>query len=74
MASGLRTRLVSMNTWVRSLAVFSQLRIQHCRELWYRLQMQFGSQVAAAVSLILLLAWKFPYTADAALKNFLIKK
>ena len=29
--------------WVRSLALFSGLRIQHCSELWWRLQMWLGS-------------------------------
>ena len=33
----------------RSLTLLSGLRIQHCHELWYRLQMQLRSQVAVAV-------------------------
>ena len=32
--SGLRTQLTSMRMWVRSLALFSGLRIGRCRELW----------------------------------------
>ena len=38
-----------MRTQVRSLALLSVLRIQHCHELWCRLQMQLGSGVAVAV-------------------------
>ena len=34
---------------VPSLASISGLRIQHCCELWYRLQVLFGSGVAVAV-------------------------
>ena len=44
-----RIRLVSMRLRVRSLASLSGLRIQCCRELWYSLQMWFGSHVAVAV-------------------------
>ena len=43
--------LISMRTWVQSLAPLSGLRIQRCHELWYRLQTQLGSQVAVAVAL-----------------------
>ena len=32
----------------RSLALLSGLRIQYCRELWYRLQTQLRSHVAVA--------------------------
>ena len=32
-------RLENMRLWVRSLALLSGLRIWHCHELWYRLQM-----------------------------------
>ena len=35
---------------VRSLASFSGLRIQHCYELWCRLQVWLGSSVAVAVA------------------------
>ena len=38
---------------VQSLASLSGLRIQHCRELWCRSQMQLGSGTAVAV----VLAW-----------------
>ena len=43
--------LVSMKTQVQSQASLSRLRIQCCRELWYRLQTQVGSCVAVAVVL-----------------------
>ena len=35
--------LVSMRSWVRSLALLSGSRIWHCCELWYRSQMWLGS-------------------------------
>ena len=38
-----------MRIQVPSLAPLSELRIQHCCELWCQLQMQFGSGVAVAV-------------------------
>ena len=38
-----------MRTWVYSLALFSGLRIQHCRELWCRLQTWLGSGITMAV-------------------------
>ena len=47
--SSLRTRLASMRRWVLSLASLSGLRIQRYCELWYKLQMQLGSHIAAAV-------------------------
>ena len=37
---------------VHSLASLSGLGIQHCRELWCRLQMQFGPGVAVSVAII----------------------
>ena len=43
-------RLGTMRLWVPSLASLSGLRIQRCHELWYRLQMQLGSDVAVAVA------------------------
>ena len=39
-----------MRLQVPSLVSLSGLRIQHCRELWCRTQMQFGSYVAVAVA------------------------
>ena len=42
------TRIMGMQ--VQSLALLSELRIQHCRELWYRSQTQLGSGVAVAVA------------------------
>ena len=50
MAQQKQIQLGTTRLWVRSLALLSELRIQHCRELWYRLQTQFGSGVAAAVA------------------------
>ena len=37
-----------MRVRVRYLALLSGLRIQHCHELWYRLQTRFGYYVAVA--------------------------
>jgi len=34
---------------VRSLALLDGLRICHCCELWYRVQMRLGSGIAVAV-------------------------
>ena len=45
-----RTRLVSMRMWVQSLASFTGSRIQHCCEVWCRLQMQLRSCVAVVVA------------------------
>ena len=42
-------RLENMRLWVRSLALLNGLRLWHCHELWYRLQMCLGSGVAVAV-------------------------
>ena len=44
-----QTQLVSLRTWVQSLALLSELRIQHCHELWCSLQMRLGSGVVVAV-------------------------
>ena len=38
-----------MRLQVRSLALFSGLRIWHCHELWYKSQTRLGSRVAVAV-------------------------
>ena len=45
---------------VRSLALLSGLRMQHCRELWCRL---------VGTALIGPLAWESPYAAGVALKR-----
>ena len=42
-------RLASMRTQVWSLALISGLRLQHCRELWYRSKMGLGSGIPVAV-------------------------
>ena len=49
-----------MRTQVRSLALLSELRMQHGHELWPR---------PAATALIRPLAWGFPYAMGAALKK-----
>ena len=43
-------RLGTMRLQVQSLASLSELRIQHCRELWCRLQTRLGSCVSVAVA------------------------
>ena len=67
-----------MRLRVRSLASASGLRIQHCRELWCRLQLQKRLDPPllwlwlwlwlAAIALVGPLAWEPPY-AGAALKS-----
>ena len=49
-AQRLQTRLVSMRTWVPSLALLSGLKIQCCRELRCRSQRRLGSSIAVAVA------------------------
>ena len=44
-----RIWLASMRTHVRSLTLLNGLRIQHCRELWYRLKILLGAWVTVAV-------------------------
>ena len=44
-----RIQLGTMRLRVRSLASLSGLGVQHCHELWHRLQMWLGSGVAMAV-------------------------
>ena len=44
-----RIQLVSMRMWIQSLALLSGLGIQHCHELWCRLQIQLRSCSAVAV-------------------------
>ena len=64
-----------MRTQVRSWASLIGLKIWHCYELWYKLQMWLGCDVAvvwhslAAIALIQPLAWKCPYAMGAALKR-----
>ena len=45
-------QLVSIRMQVQSLAFLRGLRIQHCHELWCRLQTQLGSHVAVAVAVV----------------------
>ena len=44
------TDLVSMKMWVRSLTLFSGLRIQCCYKLRHRSKMQLDSDIAMAVA------------------------
>ena len=66
--SSLRTRLVSMQMLVWSLALLSGLRIHHCHERWYRSQMWLGSGVAVAIAAATfrLLAWEPSYAVGVA--------
>ena len=70
-----RIQLVSMRMRVRSLALFSGLRIRHCHELWCRSQtgldpalLQLWCRPAAAAP-TQPLAWEPPYAAHVALKR-----
>ena len=69
-----------MRTKVRSLALLSGLRNQHCHKLWCRLQTRLGSGVAVAVavasgySFIKPVAQEPPCAADTALKRQKKKK
>ena len=47
--SELRSWLISMRMWFQSLVSFSELRIQHCCELWCRSQTQLAYATAAAL-------------------------
>ena len=47
--SGLRPKIVSVKMQMRSLALLSGLRIQHCHKLWYRSQIRLGTRDAVAV-------------------------
>ena len=49
MAQQQQARLVSMKTRVQFLTLLSELRIQCCHELWYRLRMQLGPCTAVAM-------------------------
>ena len=59
-----RPKLVSMRIRVQSLALLSELRIQHCCELWCKVPTQLGSGIA-----ILPLAWELPYAVGTGLKK-----
>ena len=80
MAQWSRTHLVSMRTWVRTLALLSRLRIQCFSELQCRSQSQLGSGVAVAMvyvsaaARIRPLVWEFLCAAGAALKRQKRKK
>ena len=50
MAQWKQIRLQTMELWIRSLALLSGLRIQHCCELWCRSQTWLRSGIAAAVA------------------------
>ena len=73
-------QLASMRMWVPSLASLSGSRIQHCLELWCRLQTQLGSCIAmawqwlATAILIQPLTWEPPYVVSVALKSKKKKK
>ena len=62
---------------VRSLALLSELRIPHFRDLWCRSQTWLGSCIAAAVAMlwpaaiaaIRSLAWESPYASGTTLKR-----
>ena len=79
MAQQKGTQLVSTRVRVQSWASFSELRIQHCLELWYRSQTGLGSGLMlwlwrrpSAVALIRPLAWELPYATGAALKSKIV--
>ena len=76
MAQCKRIWIASTRTQVRSLASLSGLRIQHCSELWYRLQMWLRSHVAVAEVQLQFdpLAWEPPCAAGVALKRQKKKK
>ena len=81
MAQRKRIQLVTMKLQVRSLSLLSGLRIQHCRELWCRLQTRLGPCIAvavwrrsAAVSPIRPLAWKPLYAMGVVVKKAKKKK
>ena len=62
-----------MRTWVQSLALLSGLRIWHCLELWYKLQIGLDLVLLwhrlAAAAPIGPLAWEPPYAPGTALKR-----
>ena len=48
MAQQKRIQLGTVRLWVRSLALLSELRIQHCRELWCSPQTWLGFGIVVA--------------------------
>ena len=64
-----------MRIWVRSLLSISGLRIQHCCELWCRLQKPLNPTLLwlwrrlVAAAQIRPLAWELPYAMGAAFKK-----
>ena len=64
-----------MRMWVLSLISLSELRIQHCHELWCRSQTQLDPVLLwlwcrlVATALIRPLAWKPPSAMGVALKR-----
>ena len=75
MLSGFRTQLASMRTWVRSLALLSGLRIQHCHSFGVGVGCRCGSDVmllwcrSASSAAVGPLAWELPYVMGVALKR-----
>ena len=73
-------RLGTMRLWVRSLALLSELKIWHCRELWCGVSCGSGRRCGSDLALLWLwhrpaavaplrpLAWEPPHVAGAALK------
>ena len=70
---GLRTRLVFMRMWLRSLTSLSGLRIRCHYKLWQRSWMELRSGVAVvkagSCSSYLTLVWEFPHATSVALKR-----
>ena len=67
-------RLGTMRLHVRSLALLNGLRIWHCCELWCRLQMRLGYDIAVSgvgrrLQLWFDSAWEPPYAVGTALEK-----
>ena len=58
--------MTSIHEDVGSIRGLAGWGIQHCRELWCRLQMRLRYHVAVPVAVIRPLAWKLTYAASAA--------
>ena len=77
-----RIRLGTMRFRVQSLALLSELRIQHCHELWCSVGRRHGSYLVllwlwcrlAAVAPVRPLVWEPPYDTCAALRRKKTKK